>query len=50
MIDLQINHVPISKTGMLIFKPVSKVFEAFIYPEITTKLLVYKKFRNIKSR
>lgn len=34
---LQINHIPVAKTGMLIRKPVSKVFEAFINPEITTK-------------
>lgn len=28
---------PIAKTGMLIRKPVSEVFEAFINPDITTK-------------
>jgi uncharacterized protein YndB with AHSA1/START domain len=37
MADLQIKHVPIAKTGMLIRKPVAEVFEAFINPEITTK-------------
>jgi uncharacterized protein YndB with AHSA1/START domain len=34
---LQLKHVPITKTGMLIRKPVADVFEAFINPEITTK-------------
>jgi uncharacterized protein YndB with AHSA1/START domain len=37
MDNLQLKHVPISKTGMLIRKPVADVFEAFINPEITTK-------------
>ena len=34
---LQLKHVPVAKTGMLIRKPVAEVFAAFIYPEITTK-------------
>ncbi len=33
----QLKQVPISKTGMLIRKPVAEVFEAFINPDITTK-------------
>jgi uncharacterized protein YndB with AHSA1/START domain len=37
MDNLQLKHVPISKTGMLIRKPVADVFEAFINPDITTK-------------
>lgn len=37
MDNLQLTHVPVSKTGMLIRKPVAEVFEAFINPEITTK-------------
>jgi len=37
MDNLQLNHEPITKTGMLIRKPVADVFEAFINPEITTK-------------
>jgi uncharacterized protein YndB with AHSA1/START domain len=37
MTKLQLEHVPVSKTGMLIRKPVADVFEAFINPEITTK-------------
>jgi uncharacterized protein YndB with AHSA1/START domain len=37
MDNLQLKHVPMTKTGMLIRKPVADVFEAFINPEITTK-------------
>lgn len=37
MDNLQLKHVPITKTGMLIRKPVADVFEAFINPDITTK-------------
>src|SRR5688500_333773 len=33
----QLTKTPISKTGMLIRKPVANAFEAFINPEITTK-------------
>ncbi len=35
--NLQLDHVPVAKTGMLIRKPVAEVFEAIINPEITTK-------------
>jgi uncharacterized protein YndB with AHSA1/START domain len=37
MKPLALEHVPVSKTGMLIRKPVADVFEALIDPEITTK-------------
>jgi uncharacterized protein YndB with AHSA1/START domain len=37
MDDLQLTQVPISKTGMLIHKPVADVFEAIVNPDITTK-------------
>jgi uncharacterized protein YndB with AHSA1/START domain len=37
MDNLQLKHVPITKTGMLIRKPVAEVFEAFVNPDITTK-------------
>jgi uncharacterized protein YndB with AHSA1/START domain len=37
MDNLQLKHVPVAKTGMLIRKPVADVFEAFINPDITTK-------------
>src|SRR6266498_1560742 len=37
MDNLQLNQVPITRTGMLIRKPVADVFEAFVNPDITTK-------------
>lgn len=37
MKNLQLKNEPITRTGMLIRKPVGEVFEAFINPEITTK-------------
>jgi uncharacterized protein YndB with AHSA1/START domain len=37
MENLQLTKVPVSKTGMLIRKPVAEVFEAFVDPEVTTK-------------
>jgi uncharacterized protein YndB with AHSA1/START domain len=37
MEGLQLEQVPITKTGMLIRRPVADVFEAFVNPEITTK-------------
>src|SRR6059036_37725 len=37
MDNLQLKHVPITRTGMLIRKPVAEVFEAFVNPDITTK-------------
>ena len=37
MDNLQLTEVPITKTGMLIRRPVDDVFEAFINPDITTK-------------
>jgi uncharacterized protein YndB with AHSA1/START domain len=36
MDNLQLEQVPVTKTGMLIRKPVADVFEAFIDPAITT--------------
>lgn len=33
---MEIQHVPIAKTEMLIRKPVSEVFEAFVNPAVTT--------------
>jgi uncharacterized protein YndB with AHSA1/START domain len=35
--DPQLTEAPVAKTGMLIRKPVSEVFEAFLNPEVTTK-------------
>jgi len=37
MDNLQLTHVPVMKTGMLIRKTVAEVFEAFIDPDITTQ-------------
>ena len=37
MDSLRLSHVPVSKTGMLVGKPVAEVFEAFVDPEGTTK-------------
>ena len=37
MNNLQLKDVPVTRTGMLIRKPVADVFEAFVDPEITTK-------------
>jgi uncharacterized protein YndB with AHSA1/START domain len=37
MDSLQLTHVPAAKTGMLIRRPVSAVFEAIVNPEITTQ-------------
>jgi hypothetical protein len=34
---MDIQHVPIAETAMLIRKPVSEVFEAFVNPAITSK-------------
>jgi len=37
MENIQLKHVPIAKTEMLIRRPVAEVFEAFVNPDITTK-------------
>src|SRR6185369_9044893 len=34
---MKIQHVPIAKTEMLIRKPVSEVFEAFVNPAVTSR-------------
>jgi uncharacterized protein YndB with AHSA1/START domain len=36
-VNLQLRHLPVTSTGMLIRKPVAEVFEAFVNPNITTK-------------
>ena len=36
-VNLNLKQVPITKTGMLIRKPVADVFEAFINPDVTAK-------------
>jgi len=35
--NMKIQTVPIAKTEMLIRKPVSEVFEAFVNPAITSR-------------
>jgi hypothetical protein len=42
MDNLQLKQVPITKTGMLIRKPVGDVFGAFVNPDITTKFRITK--------
>jgi len=37
MDNLQLKQVPLTKTGMLIRKPIADVFEAFVNPDITTR-------------
>lgn len=37
MMNLHLTTIPVAETGMLIRRPVSEVFEAFINPDITTK-------------
>ncbi len=37
MDNLQLKQVPISRTGMLIRRPVADVFEAFVNPGISAK-------------
>ena len=37
MANFQLTQVPMTKTGMLIRRPVVEVFQAFINPDITTK-------------
>jgi uncharacterized protein YndB with AHSA1/START domain len=34
---MQLTHMPVAKTGMLIRKPIADVFEAFVNPDITTR-------------
>ena len=50
MENLQLTHVPKSKTGMLIRKPVAEVFEAFVDPDITTKFWFTKSSGRLESR
>src|SRR6266478_3733683 len=46
---VEIQTVPVAKTGMLIRKPVSQVFEAFVNPEITTKFWLTKGSGRLKA-
>jgi len=35
--NLQLTHIPVMKTGMVIRRPAAEVFEAFVNPDITTQ-------------
>jgi len=37
MKKLQLTHIPVMKTGMLIRRPAAEVYEAFVNPDITTR-------------
>lgn len=37
MDTLQLTHVPVMKTGLLLRKPVAEVYETFVNPAITTQ-------------
>jgi uncharacterized protein YndB with AHSA1/START domain len=49
MSNLQLKQVPVAKTGMLIRKPASDVFEAFINPSITTQFWFTKSSGRLES-
>ena len=49
MENLQLMHVPTTKTGMLIRKPVADVFNAFINPDITTKFWFTKSSGSLEA-
>ena len=46
---MEIQEVPIAKTAMLIRKPVSEVFEAFVNPAITSKFWFTKGSGRLKA-
>ncbi len=37
MSNLELTHVPVMRTGMLIRRPAAEVFEAFVNPDVTTQ-------------
>jgi uncharacterized protein YndB with AHSA1/START domain len=49
MTKLPLTHVPVATTGMLIRKPVSEVFEAFVDPAITCKFWFTKGSGRLES-
>lgn len=48
-LNLQLTQVPVTSTGMLIRKPVSEVFEAFVNPNITTKFWFTKSSERLEA-
>lgn len=49
MDHIRLKQVPITKTGMLIRRPVADVFEAFVNPDITTKFWFTKSSGRIEA-
>lgn len=49
MDTLQLTRVPVTKTGMLVRRPVTEVFEAFINPDITTKFWFTKSSERLED-
>jgi len=49
MENLQLQQAPMTKVGMLIRKPVTDVFEAFVNPDITTKFWFTKGSGRLES-
>jgi len=50
MDNLKLTQVPVSKTGMLIRKRVTEVFEAFVDPEVTTKFWFTESSGRLEAR
>ena len=48
-LNLQLRQVPVTRTGMLIRKPVAEVFEAFVNPNITTKFWFTKSSERLEA-
>jgi uncharacterized protein YndB with AHSA1/START domain len=48
--DLHLEQIPVARTGMLIRKPVSEVFEAFVDPTITTQFWFTKGSGRLEPR
>ena len=49
MDNFKLTQVPVSKTGMLIRKPVAEVFEAFVDPQVTTKFWFTKSSGSLEA-
>jgi uncharacterized protein YndB with AHSA1/START domain len=48
-LNLELTQVPVTRTGMLIRKPVAEVFEAFVNPNITTKFWFTKSSERLEA-
>jgi uncharacterized protein YndB with AHSA1/START domain len=49
MDNFKLTQVPVSKTGMLIRRPVAEVFEAFVDPQVTTKFWFTKSSGSLEA-